>query len=513
MTFRYFFRVLAFYVLLWGIRTLYLFWLSWNGAVYMGPKEEVYYHYQRIPILLETRDWKLRRAWRTSPPQVVIHRNGKPVATIGKLKILQLSWRESEDAWVAEWPCPWSAPEGMYVPSLMGAEELGDRLKIKSFRVAYRKPSPLPPRFVALTYENMNPYASLKVMAPDGQVKNWTGLLDWVEYLGADAFWVLAGETPGDRGKIWMDYNFSMLPKIGKECHRRGIKFGVWVMSYMTLPGAARLPRYEYAVDIESDTLKVTRSISIRDPHRPGDIADLLKTFRDIPEVDYLGLDYIRNALGGYELAEDFLKEMPWVEPPEGWKSLSAKEKIRAFVRKKIARKDRAFIDAWQWWRAHRVGQIVSEIKQAVGSQKSLWAFTLGWERGWQHGQDPIMMNDAGIDVDTVMMYEATGDQFNDMILSWSQYLKSHQAQVMVGNVIDWPLHQQMDLNEFKRRFRAGMQGIYGDGPAKGIFVHDLSRALWGRKGPYSTLQWMEAAKEVIQEFKSAKSAALSMSP
>ena len=79
---------------------------------------------------------------------------------------------------------------------------------------------------------------------------------------------------------------------------------------------------------------------------------------------------------------------------------LSKDERIVWLARKKIMRRDRGFIDAWQWWRAHRVAGIVRRIKAEIGDQKKLWAFTLTWDRGWHHGQDAVMMNDAGVDAD-----------------------------------------------------------------------------------------------------------------
>ncbi|MBI4425916.1 MAG: hypothetical protein HY554_19455, partial [Elusimicrobia bacterium] len=44
---------------------------------------------------------------------------------------------------------------------------------------------------------------------------------------------------------------------------------------------------------------------------------------------------------------------------------------------------------------------------------------------------------------------------------------------------------------------------IYADGaPAAGLFVHDVGRALWGRLGPYSTRQWMDAARGAVRHLR-----------
>ena len=48
----------------------------------------------------------------------------------------------------------------------------------------------------------------------------------------------------------------------------------------------------------------------------------------------------------------------------------------------------------------------------------------------------------------------------------------------------------------------------YADGPASGIFIHDLDRALHGRLGPWSTLEWMDQAKRAVQYLRSRSRAA-----
>ena len=256
-----------------------------------------------------------------------------------------------------------------------------------------------------------------------------------------------------------------------------------------------KVPYYEYARGRTAAATRRGRSPA-RAAARALDVAELLRRFGDIKGVDYIGLDYIRNALGGAELVDDFYAEMS-LEPPAGWSRLTFEERMVSFARKKGMRKDMAFIDAWQWWRAHRTALIVRRIKDELGDSKPLWAFTLTWDKGWHHGQDPVMMNDAGVDADALMLYEADAEQYTAMLRSWHGYVKKGDVQLVVGNIIDWPLHQRHPdgPKEFYRRTVRAVDGIFSDGPATGMFVHDLGRALWGRKGRWSTRQWMDQAK------------------
>ncbi len=465
-----------------------------------------YFHDEIIDIRLWTRDPSMNARWSASPPSVDVKRSGEVLTTIAGVRSVRLAYDPETATWSGRWPCPWNAEAGDYALAFSaGGEGLQDRLKSRGFRILRRVAHPLPQGMTVLTLESALPLAGLVVTAPSGEKKDWRGLLDWVEYAGADTFWMLAGQSPGEKpGEIWTSYNLKMIPKVARECRRRGIKFGVYAMCYLTM-SKARLERYQYALDVKDGRAVFTRAISLNDPNRPADVAAFLKNLAAIPEVDYLGIDYIRNALGGYELAEDFYREMPGVIPPPEWPRLSREERRVYFARKKIMRRDLAFIDAWQWWRARKVAAIVRTIKAQIGDKKPLWAFTLTWDRGWHHGQDPVMMNDAGVDADALMLYEATRGQFDQLVHDWHDYVRRGDAQLLAGDVIDWPLHQRSPdgPKEFSRRMRMAIDKVYEDGPVSGIFFHDLGRALWGRVGPWGTRGWMDEARRVADYFHS----------
>jgi len=107
------------------------------------------------------------------------------------------------------------------------------------------------------------------------------------------------------------------------------------------------------------------------------------------------------------------------------------------------------------------------------------------------------MMNDAGADIIAVMLYEADLKQVDSLIEDWNKYVKKKDANLIVGDDYDWPLHQYT-LNpagpeDFYGRTLKAMENIYGDGFVSGIFTHDLARALWGRRGPYPSQEWVLA--------------------
>ncbi|HEX4047488.1 MAG TPA: hypothetical protein VH309_06620 [Elusimicrobiota bacterium] len=475
-------------------------------AVRLGSDRPAYLHYDIVEVRLRTNDPALEDEFAKAPPRAVVTRGGEVLTTVAGIREMTLA-RAAPGLWTARWPVPWNAPAGEYVPALLDAGKLKDRLKVSPFRICRRTPKPLPPGgFVVATLESVSPLATMRVKAPDGTEKDWRGLLDWAQALGANAFLVLGGQSPGlQDGQVWVDTNLKLLPEVAKECRARGLLFGTYAMYSLTMSKTVKLPGYEYGLEIKNSKPVVTRAISLRDAKRTADVADFLKPFADDPNVDFVGLDYIRNALGGYELVDDFVKEMPGVEVPPEWGELTRDERMTWLARKKVMRKDMLFIDAWQWWRARRAALIVKEIARRLGGEKPLWAFTLTWDKGWHHGQDPVMMNDAGVDYDAPMFYEADKAQYAAMLKDWHAYVRRGDVQLVPGDIFDWGLHQKDPAGpaEFGRRLRLAVDGVYADGPARGVFYHDLARLLWGRLGPWGTKGWADEARKISTEVKS----------
>ena len=460
-------------------------------------------HYDIVELSLVSGDPALDESFVAAPPRFVVMRGTETLTTIAGIREMKAA-RTAPGRWLARWPVPWNAPPGAYRPVLLGRPDLEERLSITPFTIARRKPKPMPKGFVVATLESVMPLSSMKVKGPDGSMTDWRGMLDWAKYVGADAFWMLGGQSPGlGKDEIWMQTNLKMIPKVAEECKKRGLQFGVYAMFSLTMSKQV-LPGYEYGLEIKDGQPVVTRAISIRDNKRLSDVAAFLKPYADDPNVDWVGLDYIRNALGGYELVDDFVAEMPGVFVPPEWRKLTRVERMTWLARKKIMRRDKEFVEAWEWWRARRVALIVKEIKARLGG-KPLWAFTLTWEKGWHHGQDPVMMNDAGVDIDALMFYEADKPQYAAMMKSWNEYVKVNDVQLLPGNIFDWGLHQKdvAGPGEFGRRMKVAVSGVYGDGPARGVFYHDVARLLWGRLGSWGTRGWADEAREISRFVKS----------
>jgi len=96
-----------------------------------------------------------------------------------------------------------------------------------------------------------------------------------------------------------------------------------------------------------------------------------------------------------------------------------------------------------------------------------------------------------------LMMYECDRPQFENLMKSWHSYIYDGDAQIFVGNQVDWVVHQK-SVNppcpeEYYNRLVTAARYLYNNRSAFGVFIHDLSRVLGGRKGPYSSNEWFIA--------------------
>jgi len=415
----------------------------------------------------------------------VVTRDGKPVTTVGKMRALKFR-ATGAGAFAARWPVPWNPPLGKYRADVKakGAAASCD------FEITGRKVARPARPLCVVTLESDGQWERLGVDSP-GPNHNWKALVDWAQFMGADAFFSLTGITKAMYGPTmenpWYGYNLKFEPKLADECHARGIKFGGWIGTFLPY-GKTQVPLpYEFSRNLVDKQFFYTLHISLNDAQRRKQVVDLARRLQNDPRYDFVGFDYIRTGFGGYELADEFVNDL-WIDVPADWESRSLDDQMWWLVGRLRAR-DEALIEQWQWWRARKVALTVKELKEAAGITKPLFAFTLGWEMGHQHGQDILMMNDAGVDYNMVMLYEATKDEYDYLIKRWPTYLSQGQVNALPGISVDRFLLQNKwnpDVNqpyEMYDRYVAAVNGFYGRGNLEGLFWHDFERALYSRCG------------------------------
>lgn len=328
--------------------------------------------------------------------------------------------------------------------------------------------------------------SSKKVPRVDtGELTSYDAMYDWVRYMKCDTFWVLGGQTTGWNGFVkqnspWVPDTIKNVELLASSKSKGDVKLGAYIMSYFAPGGGAAKGGYEPSIGYNSTTksLVESRHISLNSQKRLNDIIALMKRYEANPNVSYLGLDFIRTGeVDGYEMVDEMV-ELTGVYTPANWSTMNIQARMKWLAvnrgRKEIGMK-------WRWFRAHKEALIIKAIKDS-GITKTFWVFTLGWNHGQEHGQDPYMFFDAGIDYDAVMIYEANRAQQLGMLVSWPQYLGG-EYNVLVGNMIDNRL-QDGSLRpelEYMRRLYETEAKFNRSSRIRGVFFHDVSRMLWSR--------------------------------
>jgi len=491
-----------------------------------------YYRYSLVKIILTLSDSRGQHIETEDPPKITVLRGGKVVETVADISQVTPSYDKRGERYICRWPVPWNAPAGRYTamtrykiknPAAWRWETMDEEIARKrrdgddeplpvdgeafcvartSFVVLNRKPTPIPPGLCAATWEEDLPGPGARMKRPSGGQGDWKTLLEWCEFIGADTLWVRgaltrAGEPAPTIQRPFVQANLDAIPRFAAEAHRRGIKFGAWAMAYETLPQRTNegKPPYKFTQDVSRSRNEIadTSFVSLLDERREAAIVRFCKDMQADPNVDFVGLDYIRTE-PGYELADLFAAQMP-VDLPSDWEQMSQVAKWKYVAQRAEGVgvfQHPNFYEAWNWYRAHLGAELVSRIIRKAGLRKPLWLFMLTWKHGEQHGQDPYMFADAGVAMLAPMLYQVETRRHYEFILDdWHAYTQPGKLNLICGDQVDNDWHQDLGPEELQRRMTQAHERFVNGGHTSGGFWHDISRAaVVGRLGPYPPSEW-----------------------
>lgn len=424
------------------------------------------------------------------------------VAGPGRMDSVALKWDSAARAWRGTWAPPWNPPLGRYKAivsvSLADSQAAQDSAFLS---LTARQPKKIDYGFCVMTIESAGNMLNAKLPSLSGKPKGWWNFAEWAKFLGADAVWYSVGWTiEGARGisdqSPWIKDNFKVFPRLAEECRAQGLKFGGYVGSYLLWGPHLRKLKYDYSLESSQGRVYPNHHVNLDDPKRRTDIVSVLKQLEADPNVDFIGLDYIRPGAGGFESVDSFVVLMN-IDVPQNWRRMDKRQRI-LWVAQRVRPLSYTPIHLrWQWWQAHRSALALERILSEAGVTKTVWGFTLGWDKGHEHGQDPVMMNDAGLDLDAVMLYESNAWHCFNMTNQWSKYLAGDEVQIIAGQQVDWELLQKSTEppapEEMYIRHTDAIRGLSSHFPIKGLFWHDLFRGLRGRKGPHNSREWLIA--------------------
>jgi len=419
-----------------------------------------------------------------------IYRDGELVETVGGITELRFTKRGPGE-YFARWPVPWNPPLGRY-EARVNANMSGKAVESScEFSIAGRKFKPPAKPLCIVNIESDTRFKERTVACPYNKETGWQQLAAWAEFMGADALFCLTGITKERYGPTmenpWYRHNIDLAHDLAKEAHKRDIKFGGWVGAYLPYGKTQVSLPYKFSRNLVEGNFFYTLHISLNDEERRAQVVELLREMNESDDFDYVGIDYIRTGLGGYELVDDFVGELN-LETPADWGNRNLEGRMWWLVSRLRARDER-MIRLWQWWRASKAARTLKLIKEEAGVTKPFFCFMLSYEYGHQHGQDPLMMYDAGADLILLMLYDADRNNFDYLMSSWPEYTRDGQTVLVPGICVDknflenpWDRRVNQPVEMFNR-YDLVVNDFYRDGTVEGLFFHDLDRAIYTRKG------------------------------
>ncbi|OHD56325.1 MAG: hypothetical protein A2Y33_12010 [Spirochaetes bacterium GWF1_51_8] len=469
-------------------------------------KALAFYSFRKAYYRFEVETFILKGKVDIKRMSVVVFKDGKAVKPYLAEAAVRF-WKEG-DSYIAYWFSDWKTPTGKY-EAVLHCD--GKPVLRKTFEVVSRPPYKFQRTMNFLTLESNFPiYKTATKFNHKGEKVKFTELVsDWIEYGDLDGFLMLGGETSGivNNGvtpeKPWDKSPLKNVQEFGTVLKEKGKLVGAYIICYFTPENGFIKAGYKPAKGVQYGangqlTLKTWKFTSFKDEKRYKDIVDLAKQFNSLPYLDMIGFDFIRFGENvGYECADEFVRQMNIVAP-SGWQYMTEDQKaiwLGGMLKKKGNIKKQ-----WWLWQAHKTAEFIYNVRHDAGITKPIWTFTLGWNHGEEHGQDPAMLVDAGIIADFPMLYEATPQQFKEMQVSWKSYLAKETINYIPGNQIDAALMKSLGgrnpIEEYYYRLTQATE--YAAYYSKGVFIHDIARAFFGRTGGYSYVEWLNAGLSAV---------------
>ncbi|HVM33081.1 MAG TPA: 23S rRNA (uracil(1939)-C(5))-methyltransferase RlmD [bacterium] len=436
---------------------------------------------------------------------VEVFHDGQPVPMVDGKTRLYLKKDPANARFIGNWPIPYNPVPGTYTAqiALTGPQWPDPKEFESAFTISPLRPSGLFPGYSALTMEGGKHLFNGVVPPVDGRGNSsLANAMGWAKFMGANTYCFLAGQTsvwdklnpkdfPFNRGDLELAHRYAA------AAHDQGLKFAAYMTTFRVVGDGWQQAQDHYhftmGYDRESDQVVPTDFISLEDSARRQDILSLLKELDKDPNIDMIGLDYVRTGTGGYEFVDEFVRDLNVPGPADYW-SMTKEERIHWLARTVELKENKDVTALFEWWRAHKVAMTLKSILDEAKLSKPVFTFTLGWDMGHQHGQDPAMFEDAGVNYNHIMLYQSDRKTLDQMNQQWPDYISRSNGMYALGEMVDenWVQNSLSPPGpeELYDREVATFQAWQPVNAGIGMFWHDLYRLIYGQKGPYSAMEW-----------------------
>ncbi len=449
---------------------------------------------------------------------VEVFRDGEPVNMVDGRSKLYLRKDQEGKKLLGNWPIPYNPKAGTYIAEVIitSPQWKVPRTFESAFTIAHLKPHGLYPGYAALTMEGGKQLVNGAVPPLDGNGSSSTSnAIDWAKFMGANLYCDLMGQTSIWDHFVQADFPYNRLEmetgrRYARAAHAKGLQFAGYMTTFKVEGDAWKQAPYDFSLgyDPDSDEVIQTRFISLDDKKRRKDIIDFLRKMDQEPLVDIIGLDYVRTGFAGYEMVDEFVRDLNVPGPMDFW-SMSKQDRIHWLARTVELKENPQVVALFEWWRAHKVSLALKSILDEAKVTKPVFTFTLGWEMGHQHGQDPAMFIDAGVAFNHIMLYEGTREHIEAMKRHWPVYLSRENGMYAMGEMVDFNWVQKTleppGPLELYNRENETFQNWFPENANLGMFWHDLYRLVWGIRGPYTTMEWTIAGGKAFTTLQQAE--------
>ncbi len=435
---------------------------------------------------------------------VEVFRGGEPVSMVDGRSKLTLKKDTTNGRFIGNWPIPYNPSPGTYLAEVVVSAPQWNTPKTfeSAFTISPLKPQGLYPGYAALTMEGGKQLIKGAVPALDGSDSyKADNAIEWAKFMGANLYCYLAGQT-----SIWDHLNPKDFPfnradmetatRYAKAAHNAGMKFAAYMTTFKVVGDAWNQAPYDFSLGYDPDTDEVvpTRFISLKDSKRRQDVIDFLKAMDKEPDVDMVGMDYVRTGFAGYEMVDQFVNDLSVPGPGNYW-TMTEHERVHWLAKTVELRENKEVVSLFEWWRAHKVALALKSILDEAKMTKPVFTFTLGWQQGHEHGQDPAMFVDAGVNYNHIMLYEGDRNTLHSMERQWPDYLSRANGMYAMGEMVDFNwVQKSLDPPGPEELYNREIETFHNWFPVNsgvGMFWHDLYRIIYGIKGPYSSMEWL----------------------
>ena len=228
---------------------------------------------------------------------VVTHK-GNVVEGLGKRTRLALSPQKNRKKWRMRWYVPFAPSLGAYqmtVTAVSGGREVATGSAL--FEVKGREAARIPKGFAVLTVEGRPELYQTYPSPFDPKKRSLDSLVEWAQWLGADALWCLVGETHAWKksaySEPWNSVSLKHMEALAQKAKDEGLKYGGWIATYYIWGDRRASTGYTFATKYDlKEGFKASHFLTLGEPTRHRHLVELAKKLGN-----YSGLSSVNKSV------------------------------------------------------------------------------------------------------------------------------------------------------------------------------------------------------------------------